>query len=33
RVFVVHGEETVANGFAADLQQQFGWDAMAPTPG
>ena len=33
RVFVVHGEDTVANGFAADLQQQFGWDAMAPTPG
>ena len=33
RVFVVHGEETVATGFAADLQTQFGWDAMAPAPG
>jgi metallo-beta-lactamase family protein len=33
KVFVVHGEEAVANGFAADLQKQFGWDAMAPTPG
>src|SRR5512143_3617447 len=33
KVFVVHGEETVANGFAADLQTRFGWDAMAPTPG
>ncbi|MHB0919290.1 MAG: MBL fold metallo-hydrolase RNA specificity domain-containing protein [Thiobacillus sp.] len=33
RVFVVHGEETVATGFAADLQRQFGWDAMAPEPG
>ncbi|MFN3543238.1 MAG: MBL fold metallo-hydrolase RNA specificity domain-containing protein [Thiobacillus sp.] len=32
-VFVVHGEETVAQGFAADLQQQFGWDAQAPMPG
>ena len=33
KVFVVHGEEAVANGFAADLQTQFGWDAMAPEPG
>lgn len=33
QVFVVHGEETVATGFAADLQKQFGWDAMAPEPG
>jgi len=33
QVFVVHGEETVATGFAADLQAQFGWDAMAPSPG
>jgi metallo-beta-lactamase family protein len=33
RVFVVHGEEDVATGFAADLHTQFGWDAMAPTPG
>ena len=33
KVFVVHGEETVATGFAADLQTQFGWDAMAPTSG
>jgi len=23
----------VATGFAADLQAQFGWDAMAPSPG
>lgn len=33
QVFVVHGEDTVATGFAADLKTQFGWDAMAPTPG
>ena len=33
QVFVVHGEETVATGFAADLQRQFGWDAQAPLPG
>ena len=33
RVFVVHGEDAVANGFAEDLHKQFGWDAMAPTPG
>ena len=33
QVFVVHGEETVATGFAADLKTQFGWDAMAPAPG
>jgi metallo-beta-lactamase family protein len=23
----------LANGFAADLQTQFGWDAVAPQPG
>jgi metallo-beta-lactamase family protein len=23
----------VATGFAADLQTQFGWDAVAPVPG
>jgi len=33
QVFVVHGEETVATGFAAELQTQLGWDAMAPSPG
>jgi len=33
QVFVVHGEETVASGFAEDLRTRFGWDAMAPTPG
>jgi metallo-beta-lactamase family protein len=33
RVFVIHGEEAVATGFAADLQTQFGWDAMAPAVG
>ncbi len=33
RVFVVHGEDTVATGFAADLQERFGWNAEAPTPG
>ncbi len=33
QVFVVHGEESVATGFAADLKSQFGWDAMAPPPG
>jgi len=33
QVFVVHGEDSVANGFAADLQKQFGWDAQAPLPG
>jgi metallo-beta-lactamase family protein len=33
RVFVVHGEEAVATGFAADLQAKFGWDAQAPAPG
>jgi len=33
QAFVVHGEETVATGFAAELQTQFGWDAMAPSPG
>jgi metallo-beta-lactamase family protein len=32
-VFVVHGEETVATGFAADLQSRFGWNATAPMPG
>lgn len=33
RVFVVHGEETVADGFAEDLRERFGWDAVAPQPG
>ena len=33
KVFVVHGEDTVASGFAADLRTRLGWDAMAPTPG
>ena len=33
QVFVVHGEDTVATGFAADLQAQLGWNATAPTPG
>jgi len=33
QVFVVHGEASVATGFAADLQARFGWDAMAPSPG
>lgn len=33
RVFVVHGEESVATGFAAELQARFGWDAQAPSPG
>lgn len=33
RVFVVHGEDEVANGFALALQKQFGWDAQAPAPG
>ena len=33
RVFVVHGEETVATGFAGTLKAQFGWDAQAPQPG
>ncbi|MFP5410181.1 MAG: MBL fold metallo-hydrolase RNA specificity domain-containing protein [Gammaproteobacteria bacterium] len=33
KVFVVHGEEAVANGFAGDLHKQFGWDAHAPMPG
>jgi len=33
RVFVVHGEESVATGFAAELQTRLGWDTMAPTPG
>ena len=33
KVFVMHGEDTVASGFATDLRTQFGWDATAPTPG
>jgi metallo-beta-lactamase family protein len=33
QVFVVHGEETVATGFADELRKQFGWDAIAPAPG
>ncbi|OYY58660.1 MAG: MBL fold hydrolase, partial [Hydrogenophilales bacterium 28-61-11] len=33
QVFVVHGEASVATSFAADLQSQLGWNAMAPTSG
>lgn len=33
QVFVVHGEDSVAAGFAADLKTQFGWNALAPVPG
>ena len=33
KVFVVHGEASVATGFAGDLHKQFGWDAVAPSPG
>ncbi|MFP5404547.1 MAG: MBL fold metallo-hydrolase RNA specificity domain-containing protein [Gammaproteobacteria bacterium] len=33
KVFVVHGEETVADGFAGTIRQRFGWDAHAPAPG
>jgi metallo-beta-lactamase family protein len=33
QVFVVHGEDSVATGFAAGLQTQFGWDTTAPLPG
>lgn len=33
RVFVVHGEDSVANGFADTLHEHFGWDALAPQPG
>jgi metallo-beta-lactamase family protein len=33
RVFVVHGEAEVAEGFAADLTTRFGWDAIPPQPG
>ena len=33
RVFVVHGEDAVASGFATELQARFGWDAVAPAPG
>lgn len=33
RVFVVHGEDSVANGFADTLTERFGWDALAPQPG
>jgi len=33
RVFVVHGENSVANGFADTLHQHFGWDTLAPQPG
>lgn len=33
QVFVVHGEDAVATGFATELKAQFGWDATAPMPG
>jgi metallo-beta-lactamase family protein len=33
QVFVVHGEEEVAQGFAADLNSKFNWQAVAPVAG
>ncbi|MEW6119257.1 MAG: MBL fold metallo-hydrolase [Pseudomonadota bacterium] len=33
KVFVVHGEENVASGFADTLRAHFGWNAEAPQPG
>jgi metallo-beta-lactamase family protein len=33
QVFVVHGEEEVAQNFANDLQRQFHWQAIAPESG
>ncbi|NDP47658.1 MAG: hypothetical protein GZ085_04550 [Sulfuriferula multivorans] len=33
QVFGVHGEESIATSFAADLEIKFGWDTMAPPPG
>ncbi|MBN8760752.1 MAG: MBL fold hydrolase [Thiobacillus sp. 65-69] len=33
KVFVIHGEAGVAEGFAAALHARFGWDAMAPQAG
>jgi len=33
QVFVVHGEEEVAENFAADLSSQFRWQSVAPAPG
>jgi metallo-beta-lactamase family protein len=33
KVFVVHGEADVAEGFADTLHARFGWDAAAPLPG
>ncbi|MCA1978313.1 MAG: MBL fold metallo-hydrolase [Thiobacillus sp.] len=33
RVFVVHGEDAVAGGFADTLRARFGWDALAPEAG
>lgn len=33
QVFVVHGEDEVAQNFAADLSLKFKWQAVAPVPG
>jgi metallo-beta-lactamase family protein len=33
QVFVVHGEEEVAQGFAIDLNSKFNWQAVAPVAG
>jgi metallo-beta-lactamase family protein len=33
RVFVTHGEDGVATGFAETLATRFGWNAMAPEAG
>jgi metallo-beta-lactamase family protein len=33
RAFVVHGGETVTQGFANELKAKFGWDAVAPEYG
>jgi metallo-beta-lactamase family protein len=30
RTFVVHGEDSVATGFARDIRQRLGWDASVP---
>lgn len=33
RVFVVHGEDSVTDGFARTIQDEFGYSAWAPYPG
>ena len=33
QVFVVHGEEAVANGFTDTLRERLGWNAIAPAAG